>query len=280
MKIIHCALLFLSILSSCTESPVGSDQISGGKRQISGQVTLQGSADPQGVYIWLEGLDITTRTDENGLFEIQLPPVEAQGTPGGVEGAFFMYYFMANYKLQTRRIATSRGEFLYESGDIDANGRVDAAELKKILDIRINIQPDLIQQSRSDEINVELQLQPASDSVTVVFPVSGSYPAGALIAKRQDDSGTIIAFPVSREDDDGALLVINAETKIVSMSFQLGNRLPAGRYELIPHMLIQRHDLPQDIMDKLGQHFNTPTQDYLNIPMRRSGGTLTVTGSN
>ncbi|MGH7453286.1 MAG: hypothetical protein ACRENG_18195, partial [bacterium] len=87
----------LAVLSGCTSNPFGNDKISSEKRKVSGTVGLADQANAKDIYVWLAGFNVSTYTNEQGGFEINLPPKPAQSANGAVSGIFSLYFYMANY---------------------------------------------------------------------------------------------------------------------------------------------------------------------------------------
>ena len=78
--IVYC--ITLSYLIDCSENPLFKDEdISSGGSDIKGKVSLNDNSPPDNVFIWLEGFNISTYSDSQGNFLLQLPPASNQ--PGG-----------------------------------------------------------------------------------------------------------------------------------------------------------------------------------------------------
>ena len=52
------------------------------------------------IYVWLEGTELITQTDENGDFKMPLPTSSEQGTGSIVTGTYKLYFYLANYRLE------------------------------------------------------------------------------------------------------------------------------------------------------------------------------------
>ena len=136
-------LLSTFIFFACTGNPFSDDEISPGNRQISGKVEVSGNQNPEGVYVWLEGFNIGTRTDEQGCFQLTLPmPASQGGSAEGVAGAFNLYYYVANFNLESTRVLTRNGSFVYSQGDINSKGELNNPKfLFQNLQIRTRVTP-------------------------------------------------------------------------------------------------------------------------------------------
>ncbi len=66
------SLLYLG----CTGNPIGSDEISSGKRQMKGIVQLENGHSPEGVYVWMEGFDLNTFHRKRRFLRFKLAGVQ------------------------------------------------------------------------------------------------------------------------------------------------------------------------------------------------------------
>jgi len=268
--------------SACTQSPVGGDGISSGKMAIQGQVILSDSLAADGAYVWLEQFDIGARTDTAGAFEIRLPPVVAQGTPGGVSGTFKLYFYMTNYALNWIKVAVRNGEFIYGQGNVDAAGRfVTPVELDKFLDINTVVNPATITTAYSGLMDVGLHLRtPRNDSATVVFPGSFGREFGTVIVKNLQTGDLLLFQALNRIEDRGNATIIGHVERIVDRDFSvIQGVLLVGKYRVIAHMLINHESIPRGLLESIGGNFDLPDQGYLNLPMVRKGGFFEVVQS-
>ena len=120
LLITYCFVLFFS----CTENPLFKENINTSARQtITGRVTLENQSDHSNIFVYFEGLNILTLTDKEGNFQITLPDNIVQSN-GKVSGYFYIYYYVANYRLERSRVAISNGIFVYAESDLDGNGRI------------------------------------------------------------------------------------------------------------------------------------------------------------
>ena len=277
---IFFAGIIIVMQSGCTENPFGTEEISTGKRQISGSVVLSDNLSPEGVYVWLESFNIGTRTDENGQFQVTLPPPATQGGSGGVSGAFNLYYYLTNYELNFTKVVTRNGEFLFSQGEINKNGELNQpVELKNFLNINTIVEPSTISTKFAGQIDVNIHLiTPLNDSTTVVFPSSIPLgrPFGTIILKNLDTE-ELFPFRVDQGDQyHNSHIIGHIEQVLQKPISTVQGVLPVGRYEVIPHMLIKHEELPEGLLESLGSNLEEPGADYLNIPIRREGGQFEV----
>ncbi|MCI0698440.1 hypothetical protein L0337_41385 [candidate division KSB1 bacterium] len=104
LTLIFAPGICLLVVGGCTSNPFGGDEITGGNRQISGNLILKDKSSPESVYVWLEGFGLNAWTNNRGEFKINLPPPASQGPAGGVDGVFALYFYLANYSLQSTTV--------------------------------------------------------------------------------------------------------------------------------------------------------------------------------
>ncbi len=263
----------------CTSSPFGADEIAPDHRSIQGFAKLQDTRHYQGIYVWLEGLNQGTRTNENGGFKITLPP-EAQ-LPGvnSLDGTYKLYFFVANYKTATAQVAIRKGEFLYGEQDLDDKGFLRRpVTLVKILDIETRVEPKWARGNSTNPINVITSLQAVNDSVEVLYPNSiGGLIGGILFRSLETDKVYLEAADLGLE----RALVENVGTFPRSRRYifsldRLLVRLPVGNYEVVPYLFIQHPEVPEQLILSLGVNFDEISATYLNMPFQRKGGHFRV----
>lgn len=132
--------LFLSILlfSNCTDNSLfGNAEISA--NSIRGTVKLGNNLKPDEVFIWLEALDVNTRTDENGQFTLNLPTANKQ-PGGGIDGIYDLYFYVANYQLQSVKISILNGNVQLSKLSLTSEGELrQTVVLQEILNINSSI---------------------------------------------------------------------------------------------------------------------------------------------
>jgi hypothetical protein len=282
MKILFylAAVLFagvcLALFWGCTKAPFGEDEISAGSRQIRGRVELSRNLNPQGVFVWLDGVGVGTRTDKNGQFTITLPSVESQSARGGTSGAFNLYFYLANFELITTSVVLRNGVFVYPQGEINKDGELSRPKLiPELLHIDIAVTPSVMAApSIRDTVLVEAKLSAVSDSATVVFPKSIPGRFGALFF-RNISSGAILVFPLFPALALDQTQIIGKATYTTIAVFYPGRmRLPPGKYEIIPYLLVKHEPVPPALIASLGDTVEALGPNYLMIPFRREGGSF------
>ena len=95
------------------------------------------------------------------------------------------------------------------------------------------------------------------------------------------DSSDISIYQTTITDIDTKsdfLAVKNGKPSSVVMAFSMVNDpLPPGRYDVIPFFIPYYKDTHEDFIKKAFPDYDIPSLDYLDIPMKRKGGTFEVT---
>ena len=280
-KLIHISWLVLSILFflKCTEHPFGNNDIKPPNRQINGKVGLNDGFNSQGVYVWLEGFDIGTFVDENETFQLTLPARHLQVAPGGVTGAFRIYFYMANYYLTTRNVVTRGGDFLYSQGDLGKTGALKGSvELEKFLNVTTKIAPASVKVNQNQSLSITIILKTFGSSVNVRFPEKEQGKQSPIILK-QIDSDDYSVFETKYQDDISTWLIrVNEDPLIRTMVLNLSadQSLPQGKYRIIPYFFIQHDRIPLKLLESLGPGLENIDENYFNNPLHVLSDTLTV----
>jgi len=273
-----CALVWFY---GCSENSIGDYEINGGQKQIQGQVRLSNNLSPENVYVWLEGFDMGTRTDGQGNFRFILPTAASSN---GVTGAFELYYFLANFYLETSEVFVRDGNFLYSLGEINSEGRLNQPKfLSRRLRIETRVQPESISiqslGTSTTSLQVDVFLQAITDSVIVFFPGVIQGIRGPLLFRNIERDETLIKESIPTEFVESALDTIDSSIVRRTMNIKLTPKfLPVGEYEVIPYILIQDIEVPQRLIESLGNNVEALSQQYPSLPMKREGDRfLTIT---
>lgn len=277
--------VFLVGLSGCVENPFGEDKISPGSGQVSGSVQLHDGSSPEGIYVWLESFDMGTYTDENGRFQVTLPPPASQGTPGGVSGPFDLYFYLANYRLASSRVVVRNGTFAYGQGDVSKDGElIEPKILMRFLKISTQVTPPVIDTDSDSTVHVKIYvkitLQATIDTVTVVFPRLLEDLVGSVFSRKLDSDEVFILTTNSVGYVTNSAELIGRSPYNRTMVFELRpGAFSQGDYEVIPYLLVKHEIIPQRLLESLGSNVEELSPDYLKIPFRRECGRLRVTNS-
>jgi len=272
--------LVFSYQLSCTKSPFEAD-IKPEARIIKGKIDLVSTFPDDNIFVWLEGFDLSTRTDESGFFSIEIPRELSEST-SSLNGIFKLYFYVANYEINTASIIVRNGLFLYGEGDLTDQGSLThTIPMHKILDIFTLVDPQWVPNWYEGPIDVQVTLQATFDSVTVIYPKSIGGLLGAVLLRNMETQEIFVDIP-----DPGASTkaydVIGTEPESRRMIFQLNGTnfrelfLPLGAYEVIPYFLIEQDNLPQELINTIAVDAEVIGKDFLKIPYKRVGGDFRV----
>lgn len=279
MVLISVMLLLMDF--GCTGNPFWSDDVISGSNPICGSVVLSDGSNPEGAYVWFEGFNIGTRTDENGWFQITLPPQASQGAQGGLSGVFNLYFYVANYRLARFTVVVQKGLFCYSHGDIDKNGElIGGVNLIKLLDINTKVTPSRVDTGFVDDVSVEITMRAKSSApVSVVFPKLVENRLGTIfLRKLGSDEITILSTRIAGIVVSDQILIARSSSYTLTMFFRLrAGSYPIGEYEIIPYLLIEQDDFPYGLLKSIGEDVTQRGVNYLQIPFKRDEGRFEIT---
>jgi len=272
----------LAVGLSCTENPfAGDDKINRVNRTISGQVRLNDSSSPAETWVWLETLNLGTRSEADGTFKLTLPSASAQ-PGGGLTGEFTLYFYRANYRLATRKIFLRTGTIEPDTGGLDSKGRIiEEILLTKLITLGTRVVPASIPANADTSLFVYLDLQGLVSSTSCGLPTIVMNQAvllnGFLLQSeaRPEIVHTVVPYP----EHSRPLNYIPAPLEEVSYGCDYAVRagmLAAGRYTVIPYVLIRQSALPEELLGSLGPAPESFDARYLALPFTRSCATLVV----
>ena len=279
-QLVILCFITVFLLLVCTSNPIFKDEDSSSQRIVEGKVCLSDDSSPEGIFVWLEGLDISTVTDEEGAFSLQLPPVQSQ-PGGGLSGEYNIYYYVGNYALASSSLVLQDGSILTEAGDVDSKGNInETVVLRKLLNIKTEINLPVIKETDSLRLVITVILDPQGDPVEVETMKSPDDWLTRMIFKEIDES--IEEADLYAAGGQWITQIIRGRTiwKMGVNAWWLSPRpyltLEPGVYDIIPYLYIARDDMPDDMMKAIAVNANMFDTDYLKIPFRRDLSRLTV----
>ncbi len=278
-RVLHDSFLLLLIFCvGCSESPFGEDIETTSTTTLAGKVVLDNRENPEGVYIWLEGTNINTHTDDQGDFHIELPK-SSPGQSALESGVFNLYYYVANYLLVKSTVLVEDGEFVRSRGDVNGKGElIGTKPLVKLLNIITEVEPTSVGVSHQGSIGVTVSLRALGDSVTVALPKSIEVPLGAVIFKKMA-TGEATLYLAPEGDQRLSIEKIGPDERILQYDFVLvPGMLPEGEYEIVPFFIIQQENMPPGLLASLGGNAEEIGPDFLKIPFKREGGYFSILG--
>ena len=271
----------------CTKSPLGDDDlgegnISAGLRSMRGLISMNDGTNPDHVCVWMDILGLSTSTDSDGNFILTLPDETSHVGSIGMSGFYRIFFYMANYLLDSAQVIVNESEFVYGNGDIDREGYLYPSKvLEKFLDFETSIDPLAISASYDSLITVNILFRATIDDALVHFPEGRIKIREGTVFLRNMDSSWVSQYQTTITDIDTKsdfLAVKSGEPSLVTMEFSIVNDpLPPGRYEVIPFFIPYYKDTLEGFIEKVFPDYDIPSLDYLDIPMKRKGGSFEVT---
>ncbi len=280
--LLFCGLAVLNW--HCTQSPV-SDEKKIQSNTITGRVELSGNLSPEEVYVWFKTFGVSTRTDKDGLFKLTLPP-PAQQTVGGLDGIFSLYFYVANYQIDSVNIVLVDGNVKSSAGGLNENGELAGPmRLSKILDIDTSInQPIFFKTAKPDTVVFTFTVRATGEPVWVTSNVRSStnqpeFMRGFL---RKTDSEEDLVIKLTIEGlsvQSPTYQIQNYPTRLerVYLVYEPGMLLPEGEYEAIPFLMIHQ-DVPSGLFESMGGNVKSYSADFFGISPKAKNNKFVVRG--
>lgn len=268
-------LLILFCFNSCTENPFfKEDKISA--KKITGTVELSDLGVIPNVVVWFELLNLATRTDADGNFELTFPSSASQ-PGGGLDGFFKLYFYVANYKIETREIMLRQGVPQYASESLNANGKLTKkVVLQKLVEIKGAF---LHEFSSPDSFLFQFTVKSLKD------PVNG---LGVFSRQRFRNDAIFGAGFIKKAgaDNNTARLLLTTDRKYEITPFTIDTNgfemfpiiiytkeitVAPDEYEILPYLLIDQPGMPAGLWDAIGGDVKAYKIDHLNIPITMTG---------
>ncbi|TFB10922.1 hypothetical protein E3V55_04760 [Candidatus Marinimicrobia bacterium MT.SAG.3] len=273
----------LTALIGCTENPF-SDPPEVGTSQLSGKVLLSHDFDNSGVYVWIEQIEVSAYTNSDGDFLITIPPPSIQGGGGGIEGDLIMYFYLANYKLDSAQVSFLRGVPVVSKGDLNEEGDVARIiKLSKLLNVELSFLKKSISMSSIDSLRIKITLtSPEIEPVASVMAKANTReytpPSPAFFISKIDSEEDIFKM----NDIGYHVELVNFINKGVTVKYDMAvgfsaGELPTGTYEVIPFVKVRNVNPPLALLNSLGEHVLEYHSDYLKLPFKRSSEKIILT---
>ena len=283
--VLTCSFLLITLIG-CTENPF-SNAPEVGATQISGQVLLSNESENSGVYVWIEQFGISAYTNSDGDFLITIPPPASQGGGSGIDGNLFMYFYLANYKLDSVRVVFLRGVPLVSKGDLNEEGNVTRIiQLSKLLNVKLSFFEKSISMSSYETLRIKITLtSPQIDPVAIIITKANARdntPLPALFIKKVDseesifkmiDIGSYLEHYLEHVIFMGRSVTVIYDTDVGFLE----GELPTGTYKVIPYVKVRDVNPPLELLKGLGEHVLEYHPDYLNLPFKFSSENIILT---
>ncbi|MEA1986270.1 MAG: hypothetical protein U9N76_02120 [Candidatus Marinimicrobia bacterium] len=299
MKLAKYFLSFIILLHiSCTSNPFW-DNNDIKEKSITGKIILSDNSDSKdGIFVWLEGFDLSTYTDENGNFKIIIPPPESQGNSNGLSGDFKLYFWLSNYEIKYATIPFSNGKFSAIQNYINRDGEFqNDVNLQKILSISITttnannngIGTDVFK--NGDILNLNVQLNSTCNSNKSINTYkyflprnTGEIPTGVIFESLSNPDKNkqirIISaglnnesfYPYSQIEYNYEFEFVDDSIRQVSTTYSRtfkSHYISSGKYKIYTYILFPHDELPEELTNNLDENLFHIDAGYYKIPMKR-----------
>ena len=282
MKTALFHIIIMLFCFSCTSNPLWNDSYKS-EEKLSGKIVLESMNSDTKTFVWLEGFDIYTMTNDQGEFSIVLNDFSKD-----ISGSLNIYYFVHNYILDSTSINFVNGRLSGNQSQIDNDGSLlETIYLKKILSCFSNYQSDLnIMESNNPTIDYAITAHRSASISQYMFIMGDSINSrsGLIFYNSIDDSKVLHRF--SKVNSDGILIQDQLYPVDIEISDELTwtyridpNQLSlsAGEYEVYPYFKIEHSYLPIGLVNALGgTNMFEFHEEYLNLPCDMVAASLTV----
>jgi len=259
-------ILICIFICGCTSNPFWDDQPTK-KLTISGTVIAEDRETDVPVYIWVEDLNITGRTNSNKEFSIDISGLET--ADGSFSGEVRVFYYIHNYKVEYSVLNITEGRFSSNQTDFDEDGMLNQEiVLEKLASFNVSCD-DAWDRSLEDSIRIRMEIKVKDRNISMLTglkSVGQDYaPAGVMFYQSASEDFYFdqnnVAFIGQSDFSSGAS---------VELIYWLGNgdiAAPAGMYTIRPWFFIIQPDIPDGLYLSLGlNNIQSISYDHLILP--------------
>lgn len=299
-------VIFTLIFTSCISNPFWHDDDIK-ERSITGKVVLSDNEDScDSVYVWLEVFNLGTYTNNDGEFEIVIPPVESQNNGAGLNGDYKLYVWLANYEIRHFIISFSNGEFSSVQNYIDGNGEfLEDVNLQKMLSVKTTVTSDSIDTDtlgNNDKIYIDVQLTSNINSELSIktykqslpFPYreqihtgiileSLSDPANKSVIPRQNNCDIVTTYisPFTQMDMNYELKIDSSSNYIRQIYSKYNIQfdsftISSGDYKVYPYILFLDNYVPDGLINSIDEELFNIKNGYYKIPIKRDDAVIRI----
>ncbi len=242
---------------------------------VEGTVRLQGESSHEGVYVYLEGFDIHTRTAADGAFKLEIP-LNPRLQPGnGVDGAFYIWYYVDNFQLRRSLTLVREGQFSYGHADINDKGRIKSTiVLQKLLDISTVVTPALVGEDYSGPVQINMTLRNGVDSVYINVFQRKYRELGGIYVINQADSSEL--WFVRLENARNRSVLVDSIQHWQMLVDRDSLPLLPGQYDIVPFVKVSHPLMPDVLRDRFGANAATFSREFLSLPRKQQPATITI----
>lgn len=259
--------LCIVVLSACVRNPFFDDpSISNGT--ISGIIVLENGSNPaDNIFVWLGGFNIGTTSSDDGSFQLELPSESEQGSGGGYDGKYPLYFYSENCVLDSIKVEFVAGNPVKDQLSINDDGVLrQPIILKQIFNITCSYSNNTFSAVLTADQNTRINcLKKTTNHVTYY---SGLYICNHdySIIRQIESAGFMIQTELIPHNTP---LNVNIAVDISDID------LISGTYTFIPFIVLKRESvLPAGIINHFGSEAWEFSTGYLKLPYIREVETI------
>ncbi len=275
MKLIFFLAAWL-LAVSCTENFLFDDEIEPRTMlSVEGNVRLQWENSYEGVYVYLEGFDIHTLTAADGSFKLEIPQNPRLQPGNGVNGAFYIWYYVDNFQLGRSLTLVREGQFSYGHADVNDKGRIKSTVvLTKLIDIATAVSPSVIGEEYGGPVQIDMTLTNRVDSVYINIYERKYRELGGVYVISQADSNDLHFVRLENARNRAVLVDSIQHWQMIVERDSLP--LFPGKYDIVPFVKVNHPDMPAVLRDRFGANAATFSREFLGLPRRVLPAAITI----
>jgi hypothetical protein len=261
------------IFSVCTYNPFYSEDAAKDFHLVKGKIQLADGDSNDNIYVWLEELNLSARTNSRGEFSLSIPRTD---NLKGYNNDLKLYYYVGNYAIQHSNVLVVDGMFEYGKHDINNDGMIkETIHLRKLIDVKTTIIPQSISEDYNGAMNIEVVVTNLDTNILVINQMTLNRTLGGIIFRE-----------LNSPHADARRLQLDG---VAHLSHQLFDPvtwrglfiwpfkfLPPGDYDVYPYIFLVQSGIPQELFSNFGEDANRFTEAYLNVPFKHRSDQLRV----
>jgi len=250
MKIAMILSMILSLFFAC-ENPFGKDEITGENRTLTGAIHIDHSDRLDGVYAWLDIVNVGAFTDDNGQFTLTLPPKSAMNVSGEVSGEFDLYIYSINLELKVKKVILRNGVIVYGEGDVDKHGAVPGLDLRQTFSVETRTAFPRLSPGDAPRMSITAHMQAKPDSFAVNIPGGNLVLLGGVFIKNIE-TGEVHIFELAGTEGRPYIDMLHHQETLWSFHPDVfGRGLQRGSYKVYPLVYPYYPNLPPALFESL-----------------------------
>jgi hypothetical protein len=273
IKLFILLILNAFVFSTCTYNPFYSEDTAKDFQLVRGKVVLEDGDPHENVYVWLEELNLSARTNSKGEFSLGIPRTD---NLKGYNNNLRLYYYVGNYAIQNSNVLVVNGAFEYGKYDINSEGIIkETIYLRKLIDIKTTTSAQTISENYNGSMNIEVVVTNLDTNLQVFNQMTRDRVLSGFIFREVNSSHA----SATRFQLNGVGYFSHQIVEPVTWNgtfnwpFKL---LPPGKYEVYPFIYVPQDEIPGELLDSFGVNADRFTEAYLKVPFKHRSDLLTV----